>query len=70
MGSIKDRWVISGFVKNDTWIIEHYRMSPEVKRLKIYLDNFFEGGQELSKHSFKYNTGFLIIFVFLYRTFN
>lgn len=46
---IEDSWDISGPVKNDTWIIEHFVLFPMFKSFKIHLDNLFEGNREISK---------------------
>ncbi|XP_032687352.1 uncharacterized protein LOC116851551 [Odontomachus brunneus] len=42
-------WNIFGPVKNDTWIIEHFLVSPMVKNFKVYLHNLFEGNQEINE---------------------
>ncbi|XP_014607693.1 PREDICTED: circadian clock-controlled protein-like [Polistes canadensis] len=46
---IKVTWFISGPVKNDRWIIEEYRPRPQIRKLKVWADNFFNGNPELSK---------------------
>lgn len=61
---VRDTWIASGFVKDDTWNIEHFRMSPVFKKLKVHLDNVFEGSREMSKHLFKYNSGFYVSIIF------
>ncbi|XP_014467252.1 PREDICTED: uncharacterized protein LOC106740578 isoform X2 [Dinoponera quadriceps] len=51
---IRGTWDISGPVKNDTWIIEHFRTSPIVKSFNLKLDNFFEGNRELNELAHKF----------------
>ncbi|XP_012533271.1 uncharacterized protein LOC105834946 [Monomorium pharaonis] len=33
-------WDLTGSVVNDTWIVEHFRTFPSVKKLKLYFDLF------------------------------
>lgn len=47
--NIRLSWDISGPVKNDSWIIEHFRINVFFKKFKMYTDNFFEGNREISK---------------------
>ncbi|XP_018377794.1 PREDICTED: uncharacterized protein LOC108770614 [Trachymyrmex cornetzi] len=35
-------WDMTGHVVNDTWIVEHIRVLPSVRKLKIYFDLFQE----------------------------
>lgn len=50
-------WDLTGHVINDTWIVEHFRTFPSIKKLVLYLDGLFEG-KELSK----YNSMFLLFY--------
>ncbi|XP_032682859.1 uncharacterized protein LOC116849609 [Odontomachus brunneus] len=39
MKGIRGMWNILGPVKNDTLIVKHFRITPMIKNLKIYVDN-------------------------------
>ena len=45
---VRGTWDLTGHVVNDTWIVEHFRVLPSVKKIKIYF-NFFQGNKEFSK---------------------
>ncbi|XP_029668066.1 uncharacterized protein LOC115238418 isoform X1 [Formica exsecta] len=39
---------ITGYVKNDTWTVQHHRIIMTVERMKFYLSDFFDGSKELN----------------------
>ena len=42
-------WDMVGHVVNDTWIIEHVRVLPSVRKLKLYFD-LFQDNKEISEY--------------------
>lgn len=49
MEGVRGTWDISGPVKDDTWIIEHFRAIPTIKKFYMNFENLFEGNREISK---------------------
>ncbi|XP_011878394.1 PREDICTED: uncharacterized protein LOC105567808 [Vollenhovia emeryi] len=45
---VRGTWDMTGHVVNDTWIVEHFRITPSVGKLKIYFDNLLEQGKEFN----------------------
>lgn len=43
-------WDITGHIKNDIWTIEHFQYIITIGRLKVHLNDLFDGSKELSKH--------------------
>ncbi|XP_011161485.1 uncharacterized protein LOC105196996 [Solenopsis invicta] len=43
----KGTWELTGHVVNDTWIVEHFRTLPSVKKLQLYFD-FFPNNKEFN----------------------
>ncbi|XP_011878390.1 PREDICTED: uncharacterized protein LOC105567804 [Vollenhovia emeryi] len=41
-------WNLTGHVVNNTWIVEHFRVAPSMRKLTVYADNLIEGSKELS----------------------
>ncbi|XP_070156096.1 protein takeout-like [Polyergus mexicanus] len=39
---------IIGYVKNDTWTVQHHRIIMTVERIKFHLSDFFDGSKELN----------------------
>ncbi|KAI4499850.1 hypothetical protein M0802_005106 [Mischocyttarus mexicanus] len=47
---VKITWFLSGFIKNDRWVVEEYRPRPyQLSKLKIWADDLFNGSPELTK---------------------
>jgi len=43
-------WELIGHVINDTWTIEHFRVAPSIKNLKINFDSLFEQNKDFGKY--------------------
>jgi len=61
---IKMRWLITGPIKDDRWIIDHYHQIPIPKNAKIKLKNFVDS-EEISKY--RINLPFLYNFSYIYK---
>ncbi|XP_066598413.1 circadian clock-controlled protein daywake-like [Prorops nasuta] len=48
MEDIHSTWDISGHVKNDRWVIEHFRAVPEITTMKVWFNGLFDGNDELN----------------------
>ncbi|XP_011064514.1 PREDICTED: uncharacterized protein LOC105152117 [Acromyrmex echinatior] len=44
---VNGTWDMTGHVVNDTWIVEHVRVLPAVKKLKLYFD-LFQDNKEIN----------------------
>lgn len=50
MEGVRSRWAISGPVVNDTWIINHFGVTPVLKNMKVSVgDTFLDGNREMRK---------------------
>ncbi|EZA52942.1 hypothetical protein X777_07412, partial [Ooceraea biroi] len=49
IGDVRIRWITTGHMANDRWIIEYVFINPTVETMKIHLDNFYEGSKELDE---------------------
>ncbi|XP_024873345.1 uncharacterized protein LOC112455564 [Temnothorax curvispinosus] len=39
---VRGTWDLTGRVINDTWIVEHFRTTPSIGKLKVYFDNLLD----------------------------
>jgi len=46
---VSGTWNMTGHVVNDTWIVEHIRVLPSVRKLKLYFD-LFQDSKEISEY--------------------
>ncbi|KAK2576598.1 hypothetical protein KPH14_005268 [Odynerus spinipes] len=46
---IKITWTISGPVKNDRWMVEHYLPNVQIGKMKVWCSDLFNGNEELTK---------------------
>ncbi|XP_043274341.1 uncharacterized protein [Venturia canescens] len=49
MEDVRSVWEIEGPVVNDKWIIETFRLTPDVGKMKIWASDLFNGNEELTK---------------------
>lgn len=49
MEDVKVTWKISGPVKDDRWVVEHYLPIVQVGKLRIWCSDLFNGNEELTK---------------------
>jgi len=47
---VRGTWNLMGPVINDTWTVEHFRITPSIKNLKIYFNTFLEQNNGISKY--------------------
>ncbi|KAJ8673657.1 hypothetical protein QAD02_004919 [Eretmocerus hayati] len=47
-------WGLEGRVENDRWIIEHFRLYPEIENLKVYFTDLFNGNEDLNKLALRF----------------
>lgn len=47
---IKDTWFMDGPVANDRWTLEHFRLTPEIGKMKVWFSDMFNGNEQLSKY--------------------
>lgn len=47
---IKDTWSMEGHVANDRWTIEHFRLNPELGKMRVWFSDLFNGNEQLSKY--------------------
>ncbi|KAL0099260.1 hypothetical protein PUN28_020084 [Cardiocondyla obscurior] len=45
---VKATWDLTGRVVNDTWTVEHVRVLPTIKKLKVYFDDLFHGNKQFN----------------------
>jgi len=45
---IRGTWDLRGHVINDTWTVEHFRITSSIKNLKVYFDSLEQN--DLSKY--------------------
>jgi len=62
---IKIRWIITGPIKNDRWIVEHFRGIPIPKNAKIRMTGFFDS-EEIGKY--RINLALLYNFSYMFFT--
>lgn len=49
MDDVRVNWDISGAIKDDRWVVEHFKMTPEIGGMKIWFSDLFNGNEEMSK---------------------
>ncbi|XP_012275346.1 uncharacterized protein LOC105697001 [Orussus abietinus] len=49
MEGVRATWDLDGRVENDRWIVEHFTLLPEVRKMNIFFTDLFNGNQELNK---------------------
>jgi len=47
---VRGTWDLIGPVINDTWTVEHFRVTPSVKNLEVYFESLLEENNGLSKY--------------------
>lgn len=47
-------WKIEGKVVDDHWKVEHFHVSPQLGKLKVYFSNLFNGNDELNKAAMQF----------------
>ncbi|XP_012215636.1 uncharacterized protein [Linepithema humile] len=48
MEDLQGAWILQGQVANDRWTVEHVHVTPSVKKMQLYFDDFFDGNKELN----------------------
>ncbi|KAJ8675675.1 hypothetical protein QAD02_011461 [Eretmocerus hayati] len=48
MLGLRARWSLTGPIQNDKWTVEHFRIDPEVKSMKVYFSDLLNGNEELN----------------------
>ncbi|XP_012264051.2 uncharacterized protein LOC105690644 [Athalia rosae] len=48
MEGVRTIWDITGSVEDDRWVIKHFRMLPEVEKMKVYFDDLFNGSESIN----------------------
>ncbi|KAG7200235.1 hypothetical protein KM043_017712 [Ampulex compressa] len=49
MEDVKTTWGLDGSVANDRWTVEHFKIMPDVGKMKVYFSDMFNGNEELNK---------------------
>ncbi|XP_033212571.1 uncharacterized protein LOC117170136 [Belonocnema kinseyi] len=49
MEGIRTYFGLEGRVENDRWVIEHFKVLPEISNMHIWFSDFFNGNQDLNK---------------------
>lgn len=49
MEDVQANWNITGHIVDDKWVVEHFRLTPEVGDLKFWFSDLFHGNMEMSK---------------------
>lgn len=45
---VKANWDMTGHVVNDRWVVEHFRLTPEVGQMKLWFSDLFNGNAEMN----------------------
>lgn len=64
----KERWIITGPVTDDKWIVEHFRAIPTFTGMKIHMTGLVDGGGEFGKYLVCFKCSFN--FCFYYNVFH
>ncbi|XP_031840628.2 protein takeout [Nomia melanderi] len=49
LDDVRVNWDISGAIKDDRWVVEHFKMTPEIGGMKIWFSDLFNGNEEMNR---------------------
>ncbi|XP_076287954.1 protein takeout [Lasioglossum baleicum] len=49
IGDVKVNWDITGRVVDDRWVVEHFRVTPEIGSLRLWFSDLFNGDEGMNR---------------------
>nr|XP_033333465.1 uncharacterized protein LOC117224561 [Megalopta genalis] len=49
LDDVKTNWDITGHIVDDHWVVEHFRLTPEVGNLRLWFSDLFNGNEEMNR---------------------